>query len=281
MTLNLNKSVLMAFVAITLASMTAGAYIVPGGDRPGPYPGRPERPGYPPNYPPNYGRQEQKIIYLGRQVANENLPLRQLAGIGEEYRGYTVESVVIDVRQSGPRAEVSLVTDGRLEETAYSPRGRVTLRPRFGAVLGQDFRSLQLEVRGYTNIDSITINLTQGGGYDRPDRPGRSVEVPLYLNRRMYGNDRLDLTQYIDVNYYRGQRIESIEIEANPVFNTALLDLLINGFNQGQSLQFDRYNNRQVVYPQNAVIGMGADSIVLYSRGDMDIYRVTLRLSRR
>lgn len=295
--MTLKKSILIAFAALNLASLTAGAYIVPGGPRPpqpAPYPQDPGYPGYPPPFPGGddfgngrNGRQEQKIIYINRRVGNETLSLRQLAGIGENYRGYTVESVIVDVRRSGPRAELSLLTDGRMEETTYSPQGRVQLRPRFRAVLGEDIRTLQLEVRGIADIDSVTINLIEGDRYDRPDRPdrpgfpGREIDVPLYVSRRLYGNDRLDLTQYIDMNRYRGHRIEAIEIEATPVYNNALMDVIINGFNQGQTLQIDRYGSRQTVRPMNAVLGLGADSIMLYTRGDLDIHRVTLRLMRR
>lgn len=293
--MTLKNTLLMAFAAITLISNSAGAYIVPGNPpppapvpRPAPYPGDD---GYQPGYPGpgrddfgnGYGRQEQKVIYINRRVVDETLELRQLAGIGPNYRGFTVESVVVDIRGSGPRAEVSLLTDGRMEESAYSPQGRLILRPRFGAVLGQDIRTLQLGVRGMAFVDSITINLREnGGGWGpgRPDRPGREQTVPLYVSRRMYGNDRLDLTQYIDMYRYRGMRIVAIDIEATPVFNTALIDVVINGFNQGPSLQVDRYRPMNSVYPQNAVLGQGADSIVFYTRGDLDIRGVTLRLSR-
>ncbi len=71
-----------------------------------------------------------------------------------------------------------------------------------------------------------------------------------------------------------------VVIEATPVYNNALLDLLVNGFNQGQTLQIERYSPRQTVRLQNAVLGQGADSLVLITRGDIDIRTVTLRLSR-
>lgn len=307
--MTLKNSVLLAFAALTLTSITAGAYIVPGGPRPGPapipYPDRPDYPGQPgfpghPGFPPpppghddfgpgpgRGGRQEQKIVYLNRRIANETLALRQLAGIGENYRGYTVESVNVEVRRSGPRAELALLVDGRLEESAYSPQGYVQLRPRFGAVIGEDIRTLQLEVRGQTEVGSITINLIEGDRYDRPERPdrpgrpGMTTDIPVSVNRRMFGMDRLDLNQYVDLYRYRGFRIEEIVIDASPAYNNALLDVQINSFNQGPTLQIDRYRTRHVVRPMNAVIGYGADSIVLASRGDLDIRAVTLRLSRR
>lgn len=286
--MTLKNSLLVAFAAITMTALTAEAYIVPGQPprpvEPAPYP---QDPGYPP-FPGRddfgngaQGRQEQKIVYLNRRVINETLPLRQLAGIDERYRGYAVESVIVDLRGSGPRAEVALLADGRLEDSAYSPQGRILLRPQYQSVIGEGLNTLQLDVRGVADIQSITVNLVDNGRIGRPGRPDRGLEVPLYVSRRMYGNDRLDLTQYIEMNRYRGYRIEALEIEAMPVYFTALADLIINGFNQGPTMQFDRNSYRQTVRPQNAILGMGADSLVLYTRGDLDIQRVTLRLSRR
>ncbi|KHD88111.1 MAG: hypothetical protein OM95_11415 [Bdellovibrio sp. ArHS] len=283
------SSLLVAFSAITLTAAIAEAYIVPGrGPAPIPNP-RPEPPPYPgfpgqDDFGNGSGRLDQRIIYLGRRVSNETLELRQLAGINESYRGYEVESVEVEINRSGPRAEVSLLTDGRVDETAFSPQGSILLRPRYRAKIGEDIRTLQLLVRGNADIASIRISLREPDRIDRPGRPGRpdrGIEVPLYVSRRMYGNDRLNLSQYIDAQRYRGYRIQQIEIEATPVYNTALIDVLINGFNQGQTLQVDRYNSRQTVIPQNAIIGQGADSIVLITRGDLDIHRVTLRLSVR
>ncbi|WP_374029384.1 hypothetical protein [Bdellovibrio bacteriovorus] len=288
--MTLKNSILAAFAAITLTSLAAEAYIIPGDRGPAPIP-RPEEP-LPP-YPGDdfgngSGRQEQKVIYLSRRVSNETLALRQLAGIGENYRGYTVESVIIEIRGAGPRSELALLTDGRVEESVYAPQRTVLLRPQYRAVIGEDFRSLQLDVRGVVDIQSVTINLRDDGGGrpgrpDRPGRPGRpdrGEDVPLYVSTRLYGNDRLDLTQYIDMYRYRGYKIQAIEIDASAVYNVALLDVLINGFNQTPTIQVSPYGQRYTVRPQNNVLGQGADSIVLISRGDLDIRGVTLRLSR-
>lgn len=296
--MTLKSSLLLSFAAITLFAAAAEAYIVPGGIRPGapaPIPIPDVGPGFPgdfgpgPGYPGQddfdhgggYGRQERKIIYLNRRVSNESLQLRQLAGIGEQYQGYEVESVEVDFRSSGYNAEVILLGDRRELDSMYSPQGAVQLIPRYRTVLGEDIRTLQLEIRANAQINSITINLRERDSYQQPGRPGRTIDVPLYVHRRLYGNDRLDLGMYLDMNRYRGYRIQAIEIEANAVYNVAMMDLLINGFNQGQTLQVDRYSRRQTVYPQNAVIGQSASSIVLSTRGDMDVRGVTLKLSRR
>lgn len=289
-TMTLKNLMLVISAATTFTSAVAGAYIVPGDSRPPiPPPIRDDfgnggigyGNGRIDNGNGRFGRQEQKIIYLNRRVFNESLALRQLAGIGQNYRGYLVESVVVNVRRSEMRSQLALVADGRIQAAINSPQGPVQLRTQYRAVLDQDISTLRLNVNGNIDIDSITINLRDEGRVDRPDRPGRDIELPLQVSRRLYGNDRLDLTQYIDVQRYRGMRIVAVDIEATAVYNTALIDLVINGFNQGQTLQIDRYSNVQSVYLNNAILGQGADSIVLYTRGDVDVRRVTLRLSRR
>lgn len=297
--MTLKRSLLLSFAAITLFAAAAEAYIVPGAPRPdAPIPTPDVGPGFPGDFGPggdfgsgypgrddfgnggSYGRQERKVIYLNRRVNNETLQLRQLAGIGENYRGYEVESVEAQFRSSGYNTEVALLTDGRMNESVYSPQGAVLLRPQYRAVLGEDIRTLQLEIRGNAQLESVTVNLRERS-YQPPTNPGRTIDVPLYVNRRLYGNDRLDLGAYLDMNRYRGYRIQAIEIDANAVYNVALVDLLINGFNQGQTLQVDRYSRRLTVNPQNAVIGQTASSIVLYTRGDLDVRAVTLKLTRR
>ncbi len=242
---------------------------VPGGPRPIPHPGD-GRDG-------RQGRIEQKTAHLNRRFFNETIRLKQLLNLGHGYSGYTVESVELQVRGSSRDAQVSLLADGRREDLIYSPQGRVQLSPRYTLELDSN-RSLQVQVIGVADIDSVTVNLRApgyGGGH-----PGREIEVPLSVSRRMIGSDRLELTNYIDMNRYRGYEIRAIEIEGNAMYNAALLDLVINGFNQGQTLQLDRYIQRHVMYPRNAVIGQGAESLILLNRGDLDIRRVTLRLSR-
>ncbi|MGZ3770289.1 MAG: hypothetical protein ACXWQ7_14100 [Bdellovibrio sp.] len=321
--MTLRNNLLVALAAMTLTSLNAKAYIVggpvsgPGGVY---NPGIPERHDIPggPVVPQNprgdigrgdgwrggdrgdrggwrrgdrdgrrdggyLGRQEQKIIYVGRRICNETLDLRRLADIDQNYSGYNVESVVVEVNFGDDNSQLSLLVDERVVDTARSSQGTVMLQPPYSSVLDRDIRNLQVDIRGEMQIQSVTINLRANDRYDRPDRPDRpdqGMDIPLYVNRRLLGNDRLDLTQYIDVNQYRGFRIQQIVIDATPVYNTALIDVLINGFTQGQTLQVDRSSYSQIVRPNNAVLGQGADSIVLYTRGDLDIRNITLRLSR-
>ncbi|HWU42690.1 MAG TPA: hypothetical protein VN132_04600, partial [Bdellovibrio sp.] len=203
--------------------------------------------------------------------------------IDRRYDGYIVQSITAYVSGSGPRAQMSLIINGQYDASASVGRGAVNLYPRYQAVLGQ-VRDIQLSIDGGVDLDSVVLTLQQRDGWDHHHGGGdwdRDITVPLSIMRRMQGNDRLDITSYIDMNQFRGMRLSSIEIEANSLYQVAFIDVLINGFTQGQSLQIGNYVQRYSVFVRDAVIGQSAASIVISNRGDLDIRSVTLRLSRR
>lgn len=259
--MTLKNTLLLYFIGIILFSFSTEAQIVPG-------PRPPSNPGY---------SNEQKLIRLDRQVTNQRLDLLRMAGIDYRYNGYIVDSITVVTRGSSYRAELALLANGRLEESSYSPQAQTTLRTRYAREIGREISYLELEVRQSVYIESIGINLRRGAYTN----PGRELELPIYVNRRLYGNSSLDLTQYIDSQRYYGYRIQSISIQANAVYNSSLIDVLLNSFSQGQTLQVGRYSQVVTAYLQNAVIGQSASNIMLSTRGDIDIQKVTLRLLPR
>jgi len=116
----------------------------------------------------------------------------------------------------------------------------------------------------------------------RPGNPGYgTISVPVYVDRYMYSNDRIDIGQYVNLYQYRGYRIVAIDFTANAMYNTALIDVLINGFQVAPTVNLNSYPNNFRIFPnQNNYIGYGADSIVIYGRGDSYIRNVFLQLSR-
>lgn len=252
----------------------------PGNGGYNPYPGNGG--GYGPGNGGGYNNgQEQRVVQVRRRIMSENLPLLQLAGIDRRYDGYTVQSITVYAGGSAPRSEVALIINGQRDASAISPRGPVTLTPFYRAVLGQ-VRDIQLAVNGGVDVDSVVITLQarEGGGGGGGWGP-REITVPLAVSRRMLGNDRLELTQYIDLNQYRGMRLTAIEVEANALYQVAMIDLLVNNYAQGPSLQVGNFGQRYVMATPDIVLGQGPLSIALGTRGDLDIRGVTLRLSRR
>lgn len=272
------------------------------------HPGQPHEPGYPDQPGYDDGHTEVKSIYLGRSVRNEVLNLRKLAGLGIHYRGYEVVSVRARTRPDSPyTTTVQLLADGRNVATQVNPGKRINLVPTQRLVLGSSVRELEMYISGSTYIEEIVIEIRETGGQqppqypDYPNYPGQPHEPPpypgqpgnpghnpgyadqrveLYINRTTYSNDRIDLGNYFSMHQYRGYRIEQVLVTASAQHNVALADLLVNGFNAG-TLQFDRYSSQQSLYLHNRPdIGGAASSLVLYTRGNMTVQRVTLVLSR-
>jgi predicted nucleic acid-binding Zn-ribbon protein len=291
---------------ISMASV-AEAYLTPGhgggvGPRPphyceNPYgpcdqhgnpvdPNQPTHPTYP-TYPtePSYGQREVKQIYVGRSVRNERLPLRQLMGLDARYRGWDVVSVRAQTRPDSPSTTVAqLVSDGRIVAEQRNPGYQLNLIPRSRLVLGANASSLQLAISGSTFIEMIEVELMDnsgGGAYDPNPYPGQSDRVVINIYRSTVGNSRIDLTSYIDLRQHRGQRVESIEVRARADYNVAITELLINSFRVG-ALQFSGgYMQSQTLFlNQRPLLGQEASSIVLQTRGNMQIESVIIHLSR-
>lgn len=278
--------------AIVLSSVAANALPSntmterPGfGRGPGFGPGPGPHPGY--GGPGRGGWTEQKSVTIQRRVVNEELALRQLIGLGPNFEGYIVESVVVDVLGGDPRGQMNLMINGYSEDLSVAPRGFVTLFPRRGLELGRDINTLRLRVHGWMDIRSITVNLRQGrgggghgggGGVRPPDV--REIVVPVNVYQSLYGGARIDVAQYINLAQYRGMRIQAIDVEASARFQGTALDVFINGYIQN-TLSISPYQQIHTIFPAgNAVIGYGADSIMLGARGELQIQRVFLRLMR-
>ncbi len=244
---------------------------------PRPLPPRPPAPPYyppqpPPNYPPNpgYGT-ELKRIYLNRQVVNETIDLRAYAGLGYNYSGAEIVSVRANVRSSGYRTIAQLQVDGRIVATQMDASNNIVLYPQSRVLLDQSARNVMLVLSGSVYVDTIDIEV-RGGGYQQP---GGNVDIPVY--RSVFGNDRIDLTSLVDLSRYRGLRIQQVIVTATARYGSAAVSLLINGFNAG-NLQFTGgYSQRQDLWLSGQpMIGSGADSLVLYTSGDMTVENVTL-----
>lgn len=112
--------------------------------------------------------------------------------------------------------------------------------------------------------------------------PGyQTFSVPVYVDGFYYGYNAIDLGRYINLYQYRGYRLVAIDFTASSAYNTALVDVLVNGFQIAPTINLNQYPNNFRTFPnQYLVIGQGADSIVLSTRGDMQLRNVFLQLSR-
>ena len=250
---------------------------------PSPPPYYPPAPTPPPYYPPpsqpGYGDYEVKRIYLSRDVYNQSIDLRLHAGINYGYQGWTITSVRANTRPNSPAQTVAqLVVDGRIWASQVNPGYQIYLVPQSTLILDQNARNVSLQISGGTYIDSIEVELRRGGGgYNPPSNPGYGQNIDISVYRSVYGNDRIDLTQYVDLYRYRGYRVEQVIVTATSRYGSSFVNLMINGNSQGQLSFNSSYSQRQSLWLSGQpVIGQGADSIVLYTSGDMTVETVTL-----
>ena len=248
-------------------------------------PGGPGGPGYPgnpypgdPGYPqPGYGSQVRQI-YVNRNVQNESFSLRELAGIDRGYQGWEVVAVRANTRPNNPgRTIAQLLADGRVVADQVNPGYQINLMPRTRLVLDQNVRDLRLAISGGTYIDSIEIEVRNGGGYNPPD-PGYSENIEVDIFRQVYGNDRVDLSQYIDMYRYSGRVVEQVVVTGSAQYNGAIINLVVDGYSQGRVQFMSGYSQRQgFLLRQLLVIGQ-AQNIELLTSGDMTVEHVTLVL---
>ena len=229
------KSSLKVFLLVISVSWGAQAYFIPGlpgdgqvglypgnpGGGGGLVPGKPSHPGRPPRPPsppypndpypgnpypgnpypsdpypgqPGYDS-EIKRAYIGRPLYNESLPLRQLTGIGQEYRGWEIVSVRAIVRPG--RVLAQLISDGRVVATQNNTDNQIYLVPQYRLIISDTMQNLQLGIGGGLFVESVEVELRRDG-YNPPPPYGENIEINVY--RSVSGNDRIDLTQYIDRN---------------------------------------------------------------------------------
>ena len=111
-------------------------------------------------------------VGLHRRYSDESIPLRRLLNLDRDYRGYTIQSVTVNVRPQRSRGRLALVANGQVVDRARSGEARrIELTPRDDRTLGRDLNRLQLDVRGRTYIDSIQVKLRA----PRDQRRGRGV----------------------------------------------------------------------------------------------------------
>lgn len=99
---------------------------------------------------------------LHRRVHNESLPLRQLVRLDRDYRGYTVESVVVRLRPNSGRGRLNLMVNGvRVDRDQLHGDRVVRLSPDRDRVIGADIRRLELGVRGRAFIQEVEVRLSR------------------------------------------------------------------------------------------------------------------------
>lgn len=226
---------------------------------------------------PSSGAVQRRAILHYRYI-NNSIDLRALLGLNEAFSGYSVTSVAVDVHGSMQNTRMHLTVNGRSLYQYLTPVGRVVFQPR-NVVLDENAQGLGLYIDGLSDIDAVTVTLTPA--HNAPVPPGsEEVSVPMDIFRRMHGADSLNLSDYADLNQYAGFKVTAIEITGRANENIAQLDLVVNNRGDGAgSVQLSPAQQVYTLIPRDTVLSSG-DALTLLNRGDINIDKITLKLSR-
>ncbi len=294
------QNLILVFAAMTFVSAVGNAYIVPG-DRPPRYPS-PDRPHDPrspvdpsPYDPPTYPGEQGEIrtIIINKQVQFQQIPIDRMVDL-QAMQGMELTMVEIETLRTDHNDQVNLLINHQLADQQNTYEGFTELFPRQERIIGFNLHELDLSIDGSMYIGRVILHFQQGveGGIGRPgDGIGRTDRPPfdsnlqnvfIPVNRTFFGNDRVDIGDYISLHNYTGQRLEAIEVLAEARFSNAIIDLMINSFQVGFGKSVGPSIQTIIFYPRNNnIIGRGGDSIILLTRGDITIHHLNLRISRR
>jgi hypothetical protein len=200
--------------------------------------------------------------------------------LGTRYRGYDIDSVSISMRDlnSGTSSTLKLLVNNEIQDAVYDATDYVTLYPRYSPALSDANMKLSLKVEGKVYINSIEVRLR------RSDYQGEwgQMRLPVGIDQTMYDYDTLNLADFMDLGQYRGSRLIAIEVSADAYYAHANLQLVVDGYVDGQATVIGTGKTVMIFPRQGLVIGDNANSLVLTTSGGavVSINDVTLRLSQ-
>lgn len=99
----------------------------------------------------------ERSVELDIKVRNETLPLRKILELGPKFNGKRLHAVELDIKPRGRNSRFLLLGDGKTIGEAWSRRGDsfVIVEPYGRAMLGRDFRRLQLAIEGSARIERL------------------------------------------------------------------------------------------------------------------------------
>lgn len=166
------------------------------------------------------------------------LRVRELLGLGEQFRGRRVEYVVLNASTDFGRGQAQLLINngsvGIPQLVSTWTQDHFFYPERFRDTLGQDIQTLQLQLNGNFFVNSLSVKLAPG--FERPGAGNDFLQIPV--NRFFYGNQALSIRELLPIGReHRGKEVQSIIVRARAEtgygsrFSEA--SLLIDGFATG------------------------------------------------
>lgn len=119
-------------------------------------------PSYPTNPYPDYGNNTVLRIQLQRSVYNQNLDLRALFNLNNNYTGYRVVSVSASTTPNSPAVTIAnLIVNGYVMASERNPGYEIYLAPQERVRLDNVGTRVSLGIQGSTYIQELQIELSR------------------------------------------------------------------------------------------------------------------------
>lgn len=203
-----------------------------------------------------------------------------MVGLNEYYRGWEIVSVRASTRPNSSATTIArLVVDGRIIASETNPGYDIALYPSQRIIVGGYGQAITLDIVGSTYMENLEVEIRRSGSDYNPPVNDDVVEIPMY--RQVYGDDQIDLAQHLDMYRHQGLRVQEVLVTGRSTYGTGVVDLVVNGYNAGTAyLAQSNYSSTESIYAQRIVRIEPNGYLVLRTRGQMTIERVTLILTR-
>jgi hypothetical protein len=211
---------------------------------------------------------------------DEKVDLRSIAGLyGSEYAGAIIDSVDVVMTHQEYGVGLALLTDGVTADVRNSAVDTAHLVPHFGAQLGNDLNTLELEVSGTVHVQQIIINVHHNDYSYRT----YSFDQDLILGADDIGTladqGTLDLTDVINLYEYQGYHVISVNVTAQTTLDQfSVIRFFANDVEQDRALSGTETEDRTFFVTGENQLGYDLSSLKIVADGGLNIQQVEIRL---
>ena len=220
-------------------------------------------------------------------MANESIPLREIAELGYQYNGWQVVSVRATTSSIDPNTTtVQLSENGRILATQVNPGSQISLNPTEVLLIDNNTSSIALTVTGATHIEVISIELRNVNGANIDLNWGYAQYVDLKVNIDAQANSAIDFNDYANMQIFQGRILERVNVIAalpanTPVGTVANVSLMSDNNTNLGTAAFNSVQLQQLPIwtdYDRFVLGENVNNLMLYMDNNVHVDRVILKV---
>ncbi|MCC7440225.1 MAG: hypothetical protein IT285_01245 [Bdellovibrionales bacterium] len=243
---------------------------------------------------PGPGHEERVTREIQARYQGQNtLQLRELIGLGPQFNGRRLRAILVQGSTAAGNGRLQLLINQQpvgWEETVeqWSNETRIDLNQVHAgqAVLGQDIRSLQLNLRGNFFIERITAVLERTVGPGPGPGPGpnpNQERIHQRIDRTFANGAVLPLRQLLNLGaQHNGKRVAAVLLEARALSHSASASARVNNLASGLATPLGNWAQTvSLQLPAAAnVLGQDLRELAIELRGSVAVESITVVLER-